>query len=131
MVRLDDVRSVAWRLPRSVEVLVRGRVKFRVGRLVYLAAARDETLLGFAFPKEDREGLVASDPTRFLMPKPADMRYHWVVLRLSEIDYPEMAELVVDAWRMVVPKSLARGTPEVEEIFREPRYTEDDQLGGR
>ena len=131
MVRLDDVRSVAWRLPRSVEVLVRGRVKFRVGRLVYLAAARDETLLGFAFPKEDREGLVASDPTKFLMPKPADMRYHWVVLRLGEIDYPEMAELVVDAWRMVVPKSLARGTPEVEEIFQEPRYTEDHQLGGR
>lgn len=127
MVNLDDVRSVASRLPRSIEVLVRGRVKFRVGRLVYLAAARDETLLGFAFPKEDREGLVASDPTKFLLPKPGDMRYHWLVVRLSEIDYPEMAELVVDAWRMVVPKFLARGTPEVEEIFREPRYTEGDQ----
>jgi hypothetical protein len=122
MVSFDDVRSVAGRLPRSVEVLVRGRVKFRVGRLVYLAAARDETLLGFAFPKEEREGLVASDPKKFLMPKPADMRYHWVVVRLGAIDYPEMAELVVDAWRMVVPKFLAQGTPEVEEIFRESRY---------
>jgi hypothetical protein len=97
-------------------------VKFRVGRLVYLAAARDETLLGFAFSKEEREGLVASDPNKFLMPKPADMRYHWVVARLGEIDYPEMAELVVDAWRMVVPKFLAQGTPEVEEIFRDSRY---------
>jgi hypothetical protein len=122
MVSLDDVRSVAGRLPRSVEVLVRGRVKFRVGRLVYLAAARDETLLGFAFPKEEREGLVASDPKKFLMPKPPDMRYHWVVVRLDAIDYPEMAELVVDAWRMVVPKFLALGTPEVDEIFRESRY---------
>lgn len=122
MVSLDDVRSVASRLPRSVEVLVQGRVKFRVGRLVYLAAARDETLLGFAFSKEERAGLVASDPSKFLMPKPADMRYHWVVVRLGEIDYPEMAELVVDAWRMVVPKFLAQGTPEVEEIFRESRY---------
>lgn len=122
MVNLDDVRSVASRLPRSVEALVRGRVKFRVSRLVYLAAARDETLLGFAFPKLEREGLVASDPDKFLMPKPADMRYHWVVARLAAIDYPEMAELVVDAWRMVVPKFLAEGTPEVDEIFREPRY---------
>jgi hypothetical protein len=122
MVSLDDVRSVASRLPRSVEALVQGRVKFRVGRLVYLAAARDETLLGFAFSKEEREGLVASDPNKFLMPKPADMRYHWVVARLGEIDYPEMAELVVDAWRMVVPKFLAQGTPEVEEIFRDSRY---------
>jgi hypothetical protein len=122
MVSLDDVRSVARRLPRSVEVLVSGRVKFRVGRLVYLAAARDETLLGFAFPKEEREGLVAFDPSKFLMPKPADMRYHWVVVRLGAIDYPEMAELVVDAWRLVVPKFLAQGTPEVEAIFGESRY---------
>lgn len=102
---------------------MRGRVKFRVGRLVYLAAARDETLLGFAFPKVEREGLVASEPDKFLMPKPADMRYHWAVVRLASIDYPEMAELVVDAWRMVVPKFLAEGTPEVDEIFQEPRYT--------
>lgn len=129
MVSLDDVRWVAGRLPRSVEVLVSGRVKFRVGRLVYLAAARDETLLGFAFPKEEREGLVASDPSKFLMPKPADMRYHWVVVRLGAIDYPEMAELVVDAWRMVVPKFLAQGTPEVEAIFREPRYRSSREEG--
>ncbi|HKX75840.1 MAG TPA: MmcQ/YjbR family DNA-binding protein [Acidimicrobiia bacterium] len=123
MVTLDDVRSVANRLPRSVEVVVQGRVKFRVGRLVYLAAARDESMLGFAFPKEEREALVASEPGKFLMPKPGDMRYHWVVMRLNQIDYPEMAELVVDAWRMVVPKFLASGTPEVEQIFQEPRYT--------
>lgn len=121
---LDDVRSVAERLPRSYEVMVRGRVKFRVGRIVYLAAARDESLLGFAFPKEERAALVASDPQKFLMPKPADLRYHWVVVRLASIGYPEMAELVVDAWRMVVPKFLAGGTPEVEAIFTDPRYTD-------
>ncbi|MGH8925438.1 MAG: MmcQ/YjbR family DNA-binding protein [Acidimicrobiia bacterium] len=123
MVALDDVRLVATRLPRSVEALVRGRIKFRVGRLVYLAAARDERLLGLAFPKEEREALVASDPRKFIMPKPSDLRYHWVLVRLAEIDYPEMAELVVDAWRMVVPKFLAEGSPEVDEIFRERRYT--------
>ena len=101
------MRSVALGLPRSYEALVRDRVKFRVGRIVYLAFARDETLMGFAFPKDEREALMASDPEKFLMPKPADLRYNWVVVRLAAIDEEEMNELVVDAWRMVVPKSVA------------------------
>jgi hypothetical protein len=107
MVTIDDVRSVALGLPRSYEALVRDRVKFRVGRIVYLAFARDETMMGFAFPKDEREALIASDPEKFLMPKPADLRYNWVVVRLAAIDEKEMSELVVDAWRMVVPKSVA------------------------
>jgi hypothetical protein len=50
MVTLEDVRAVALRLPRTTEAYVYGRVKFRVGRIVYLAFSRDETELGFAFP---------------------------------------------------------------------------------
>jgi hypothetical protein len=107
MVTIDDVRAVALSLPRSYEALVRDRVKFRVGRIVYLAFAHDETLMGFAFPKDEREALIASDPEKFLMPKPADLRYNWVVVRLAAIDEEEMRELVLDAWRMVVPKSVA------------------------
>lgn len=106
-VTLEDVRREALALPRSYEALVRGRVKFRVGQLVYLAASRDETLLGFGFPKEEREALVESEPDKFMLPKPADMRYHWAVVRLAAIDHVEMAEIVFHAWRMVVPKSLA------------------------
>ena len=108
MVTIDDVRAVAGRLPRSYEVLVGGRVKFRVGRIVYLSFSCDETRMGFAFPKEEREALVASEPAKFLMPRPSDLRYNWVVVRLDAIDDAEMRELVIDAWRMVVPKSVAR-----------------------
>lgn len=86
---------------------MRDRVKFRVGRIVYLAFSRDETLMGFAFPKEEREALVASEPHKFLMPKPPDLRYNWAVVRLDQIDDAEMQEIVLEAWRMVVPKSLA------------------------
>ena len=106
-VTIDDVRELASTLPRSYEVLVRDRVKFRVGRLVYVAFSRDETLMGFGFPKEEREALVASEPHKFMLPKQSDMRYHWVVVRLAEIDHDEMEELVLDAWRMVVPKKVA------------------------
>jgi GNAT superfamily N-acetyltransferase len=106
-VTIDDVRALALSLPRTTEALVRDRVKFRVGRIVYLAFARDETLMGFAFPKEERQALIESEPDKFLMPKPRDQRYHWVVVRLAAIDHDEMRELVLDAWRMVVPKRVA------------------------
>jgi hypothetical protein len=107
VVGVDDVRRVASVLPRAYEVLVRDRVKFRVGRLVFLSFSRDETLMGFAFPKEEREGLVASEPQKFLMPDPADLRYAWARVRLEAIDRREMSEIVLDAWRMVVPKRVA------------------------
>jgi hypothetical protein len=107
MVDVEDVRALALTLPRSSEALVRDRVKFRVGRIVYLAFSRDETIMGFAFPKDEREALVRSEPNKFLMPDRGDLRYHWVRVRLDAIDETEMRELVLDAWRMVVPKRVA------------------------
>ena len=107
MVTIEHVRDVVSGLPRSYEALVRDRVKFRVGQIVYLAFSRDETLMGFAFPKEEREALIASEPDKFLMPKPSDQRYNWVVVRLDAIDDEEMKEIVLEAWRMVVPKKVA------------------------
>lgn len=107
MATIDDVRAVARDLPRSYEVLVGGRVKFRVGRIVYVAFSKDEQSMGFGFPKEERAGLVASAPEKFSMPRPSDLRYHWVVVRLDAIDEVELRELVLDAWRMCVPKRVA------------------------
>lgn len=111
-VTIDDVRALASTLPRSYEVLVRDHVKFRVGSIVYLAFSRDETLMGFAFPKEERDVLIGSEPDKFLMPKPSDQRYHWVVVRLDKIDAVEMREIVLSAWRMVVPKKVAAAHPD-------------------
>jgi len=107
VVTLEDVRALASTLPRSYEVLVYGRVKFRVGRIVYLAFSRDESELGFAFPKEWREALVESEPEKFRMPNDSDLRFNWAVVRLATIEADEMRELVLDAWSMVVPKRVA------------------------
>jgi hypothetical protein len=113
VVTIEDVRALANALPRTTEALVRDRVKFRVGRIVYLAFSRDETVMGFAFPKEEREALVASEPDKFMMPSGSDLRYHWVLVRLAAIDASEMRELVLDAWRMVVPKRVAAAYDEL------------------
>ena len=106
-VTVEEVRSFATSLPRTTEALVRDRVKFRVGRIVYVAFSRDETVMGFAFQKEEREALVESEPDKFMMPSRSDLRFTWVLVRLAAIDAIEMRELVLDAWRMVVPKKLA------------------------
>ena len=107
MATAEDVRRLALPLPRAYEALVGDRVKFRVGRLVFLSISPDEELLGFGFPKEERAALVASDPGKFLPPLRSDERYNWVRVRLGRIDEAELAELVVDAWCMVVPKRVA------------------------
>ena len=107
MATIDDVRRLALSLPRTYEALVRDRVKFRVGRIVYLAFSRDETVMGFAFQKEERVALVSSRSPAFQMPSPSDLRYNWVDVRLDAIDDIEMEEIVIDAWRMVVPKRVA------------------------
>jgi hypothetical protein len=105
-VTIDDARAIAATLPRSYEALVRDRVKFRVGQIVYAAFSRDETIMGFGFPREERDALVASEPDKFLMPSPSDMRFRWVQVRLDAIDVDELRELLVDAWRMCVPKKV-------------------------
>lgn len=106
-VTIDDARAVAATLPRSYEAVVRDQVRFRVGRLVYAAFYEDDTIMGFAFPREEREALVASERHKFLMPRASDMRYRWVCVRLGAIEVDELRELLVDAWRMCVPKKVA------------------------
>ena len=108
MVTVDDVRALALSLPRTTEHLIHDRVKFRVGRLVYVAFSRDETLMGFAFPKDERDALVAQEPDTYLLPKPSDLRYQWVVARLSALDDDAMRQRVTEAWTMVVPRFLVR-----------------------
>jgi hypothetical protein len=105
-VTIDDARAIAAELPRSYEVLVRDKVKFRVGRIVWAAFSRDETIMGFAFQRDERAALVASEPEKFLLPRQSDMRYQWVCVRLDAIELDELRELLVEAWRMCVPKKV-------------------------
>jgi hypothetical protein len=108
MAIVDDVRALGSDLERSYAVRVGGRLKFRVGRLVYVAFSLDETVMGFASPKEDREALVLSEPGTFQLPSASDMRFNWVHADLAALDPVEARTLVVDAWRMVVPAKVSR-----------------------
>ncbi len=108
MATVDDVREFGTQLERSYPVYVHGRLKFRVGQLVYVAFSRDESVMGFAFPKEERAALVGGAPRKFELPSASDLRFNWVHAHLGALSPAEARELVVDAWRMVVPQKVAR-----------------------
>jgi hypothetical protein len=108
MAVVEDVRDLGAGLERSYEVFVHGRLKFRVGQLVYVAFSLDETVMGFAFPREERAALVGGNPRKFRMPSDSDLRFNWVHADLAALDASEAREIVVDAWRMVVPKKVSR-----------------------
>jgi hypothetical protein len=110
-VSVADARAVALSLPRATEGIVRDSIRFRVGRLVFLAFSPDEEFMGFAYPKDERDALVGSDPDRFLLPRPSDLRYNWVEARMDALDPAELREIVVEAWRMCVPKKVSAEIP--------------------
>jgi hypothetical protein len=107
VVTAAQVRELALTLPRTTEAIVRDSVRFRIGRIVYLAFSPDETLMGFAFPKDERAALVESEPETFQLPRTSDLRFNWVVARLDRLDSERMRELVIDGWRMCVPKKIS------------------------
>ena len=111
VITVDDVRRITSTLPRSYEVVVRDQIKFRVGRIVFVAFSRDETVMGVGFPKDERAAMVAAEPDKFMLPRKSDMRYNWIHVRLDAIDLDELRELVIDGWRMCVPKSVAVTVP--------------------
>ena len=110
-VTLEQIRAVALPLPRTSEHLIREHVKFRIGQIVYASVSPDETVLGFGFPKEERAALVAAEPDKFFLPIASDMRFHWVCAWLSALDEQEMRELIIEAWRMCVPKKVSALVP--------------------
>jgi hypothetical protein len=107
VVTVEDIRQVALSLPRAYEALVRDRIKFRVGRIVFVALSRDETMMGCGFPREERAAAIEAQPAKFVLPKTSDLRYQWIEVRMAAIDVAEMRELVTDAWQLCVPKSVA------------------------
>ena len=106
-VTVDGVRAYVLTLPRAYEVFVRGRIKFRVGQIVFVAFSRDEKDMGFGFPKEWRRALVENEPEKFFLPGDSDIRFHWACVHLDAIDEEEMRELVLNAWAMVVPQYVS------------------------
>jgi hypothetical protein len=113
-VTADQIRELAASLPRSYEAIVRGRVKFRIGQIVYLSLAADGATMGCGFPKEFREAAIEAEPEKFSRPRESDLRFNWIHVNLNAIDYDEMRDLVEHAWSQCVPRYVAREYAEAQ-----------------
>jgi len=113
-VSVDEIRALASTLPRSYEAIVRGRMKFRIGQIVYLSIAADGSTMGCGFPKEFREAAVQAEPQKFSLPSESDMRFNWIHVKLDAIDNQEMRDLVESAWSSCVPKYVAKEYAEAQ-----------------
>jgi len=113
-VTVDQIREFAGSLPRSYEAIVHGRLKFRIGQIVYLSIATDGSTMGCGFSKEVREAAIEAEPEKFSRPRESDMRFNWIHVNLDAIDYEEMRDLVENAWSNCVPKSVAREYAEAQ-----------------
>ena len=113
MTTADAVRRVGLALPRTYEFFTGGRYKLKVRQIVYVGFSKDESKMGFGYPRAARDSLVESDPGTFFLPTGGDLRYQWVCAHLDPLDETEMRELVTDAWRMCTPQML-HDLPETE-----------------
>jgi hypothetical protein len=110
---LGRLRAQCMALPEATERLSHGEPTWFVrGKKVFVMFAGrhhdDRVAFWCAAIAEERDGLVAEDPGRFFVPPYVGVRgWLGVYLDVDVIDWPEIAEIVRDAYRLIAPKKLA------------------------
>ena len=114
---LDALRELCRALPETTERLSHGEPTWFVrGKKTFVMYAdhHHDDRLGFwcAAPAGVQEELVAADPERFFRPPYVGHRgWLGVYLDVDDVDWEEIAEIVVDAYRQIAPKSLVARVP--------------------
>jgi hypothetical protein len=116
----DDVRRIALALPQTSEasdhfgfsVANKGKNKQFVWTWNERVEPnkpripRPDVLVVRVSDLHDKDALIASDERKFFT-EPHYNGFPAVLVRLELIDVPELAELIVDAWRTQAPKDLS------------------------
>jgi hypothetical protein len=108
---LETLRRLCLALPEATERQSHGEPAWFVGDkklfVTYADHHHDDRLaMWCAAPEGLQDELVASNPNRFFLPPYVGHR-GWVGVFLdTEVDWDEIAELVVDAYRAVAPTRL-------------------------
>jgi hypothetical protein len=108
---LKALRRICLSLPKVTERLSHGEptwfVQDKKTFVMYANHHHDDRLAFWcAAPRDAQETLVAADPERFFIPPYVGHR-GWLGVYLDvPVDWSQIAELVVDAYREVAPKGL-------------------------
>jgi hypothetical protein len=105
----EDVRRAALALPETSEKPYNRRPGFRVRSTLFARIHElPDTLMVGCPDLDERNELLAAEPgTFFITPHYDD--YPAVLVRLNEIDFDELTELLVESWRVSAPKRLLAG----------------------
>lgn len=115
MADADDVRELALALPEVVEIDSDG-FDFRVGGKGFVwsyperrpgepRGIRTDIAVLYVGDEAEKQALLLGEPERFFT-TPGYDGFPLVMLRLDEVDFDRLRELVTDAWRMRAPDSL-------------------------
>jgi hypothetical protein len=133
MADADDVRRLAMSLPQVAEIDSDG-FDFRVGNRGFVwsyperrpgrpRVIRTDVAVLFVGDEAEKQALLLGEPDLFFT-TPGYDGLPLVMLRLPAVSVDRLAELVVDAWRMRAPESLALSLP--ADGGRRPGDDQDD-----
>jgi hypothetical protein len=128
MVDANDVRRLALALPHVEEIESEG-FDFRVGGKGFVwsypertagkpRVIRTDIAVLYVGDEAEKQALLLGEPELFFT-TPAYDGLPLVMLRLAHVDVDRLSELVIDAWRMRAPDSLAHDLDEAEVHFGE------------
>lgn len=104
MATWDDVRAAAAGLPGAWENAWYGEPLFQVGTKGFVQTTRGRVIM--KLDRNHQELLFEARPDVFQPFTAGALRWSWV--ELAALDPEEVAELVHEAWTMVVPKKVSR-----------------------
>jgi len=106
MVTEDDVRQIALSLPATAEKPYNRLPSFRVRSSLFIRVHElPDTLFARCASLDERNELLRAEPGKFFITPHYD-GYPGILVRRSEVDRDELAELVTEAWRICAPKRL-------------------------
>jgi hypothetical protein len=118
---LRRVREICLSLPETIEKEAWSTPTFRVKKKMFAMFMNnhhgdDRVALWLDAPPGDQEPLVAADPVRFFVP-PYQGPFGWIGVRVDlDVDWDEVRELVVDAYRTSAPKTLLARLDSIEPV---------------
>ena len=108
-VTIERIREIALELPGAFEqASFEGRPSWRTKPRMFAWFRGDpDALVLWVDSVEDKDALIASDPTKFFTTPHYD-GHPMVLVQIDEVDEQEVTELLTDSWRLRAPRTLVK-----------------------
>jgi hypothetical protein len=101
----ERVRAVALTFPGTEESTSYGTAAFKVRGKLFVRLKEDGESIVVRIEEQDRAMRLQADPQAFYVTDHY-VPYPWMLVRLSAVAADDLADLLVEAWRLQAPKRL-------------------------